>query len=63
EIYPWSIDGSRRGVYEPDGGQPIALADTLTAHAFMHLAHEVTDAVAEREATLPPTIKVNVTKK
>lgn len=46
-----------------DQGHPIALADTITGHAFMHLAHEVVDAVAQREATLPPTIKVNVTKK
>ena len=48
---------------DSDNGHPIALADTVTAHAFLHLAHEVVDAVAEREATLPPTIKVNVTKK
>lgn len=46
-----------------DEGRPIALADTVSGHAFMHLAHEVVDAVAYREATLPPTIKVNVTKK
>lgn len=46
-----------------DEGRPIALADTVSGHAFMHLAHEVVDAVAHREATLPPTIKVNVTKK
>lgn len=46
-----------------DEGRPIALADTVSGHAFMHLAHEVVDAVAHREATLPPTIKVNVTQK
>ncbi len=46
-----------------DGGEPIALKDTVTGHAFMHLAHEVVEAVAERHGTLPPTVKVNVTKR
>lgn len=46
-----------------DGGQPIALADSVTGMAFMHLAHEVIDAVNERNETLPPTVKVNVTKR
>jgi len=46
-----------------DAGHPAALDDTVTGHAFMHLAHEVVDAVAERESTLPPTVKVNVTKR
>lgn len=46
-----------------DGGEPIALADSVTGMAFMHLAHEVIDAVAERNDTLPPTMKVNVTKR
>lgn len=46
-----------------DGGEPIALADSVTGMAFMHLAHEVIDAVAERNNTLPPTMKVNVTKR
>lgn len=46
-----------------DAGHPIALEDSITGHAFMHLAHEVTDAVAEREATLPPTVKVNITRR
>jgi len=46
-----------------DGGEPVALKDTVSGHAFMHLAHEVIDAVSEREHTLPPTVKVNVTKK
>lgn len=46
-----------------DGGTPVALGDTVTAHAFLHLAHEVVDAVAERNDTLPPTLKVDVTKK
>ena len=46
-----------------DEGTPIALKDTVMAHDFMHLAHEVVDAVAERNRSLPPTEKVNVTKK
>lgn len=41
-----------------DGGQPIAATDTITGHAFMHLAHEVIDAVNRRNSDLPPTIKV-----
>ena len=43
-----------------DNGQPIALGDSLTAHAFSHLAHEVIDAVAERNHSLPPTHKVEL---
>ncbi len=43
-----------------DSGQPIAMTDTLTGHAFAHLAHEVTDAVAERNNSLPPTQKVEL---
>ena len=43
-----------------DNGQPIALGDSLTAHAFSHLAHEVIDAVAERNRSLPPTHKVEL---
>lgn len=45
-----------------DGGQPIALADSVTGQAFMHLAHEVIDAVDNRNDTLPPTLKVDVRK-
>lgn len=43
-----------------DNGAPVALIDSITGHAFMHLAHEVTDAVAERNETLPPTSKVQL---
>ena len=43
-----------------DNGAPIAMSDTITGHAFMHLAHEVIDAVAERNATLPPTHRVEL---
>lgn len=46
-----------------DGGEPIATKDTITGHAFIHLAHEVTEAVDRRNNTLPPTVKVNVTRK
>ena len=41
-----------------DGGEPIAATDTITGHAFMHLAHEVIDAVNRRNSELPPTVKV-----
>lgn len=43
-----------------DSGDPIATGDTLAAQAFIHVAHEVIEAVDERNATLPPTVKVNV---
>jgi ATP-binding protein involved in chromosome partitioning len=43
-----------------DNGKPIAMTDTITGYAFAHLAHEVTDAVAARNATLPPTTKVEL---
>lgn len=43
-----------------DNGSPIALSDTITGQAFNHLAHEVIDAVAERNASLPPTTKVEL---
>lgn len=45
-----------------DGGTPIALEDNAAGHAFMHLAHEVIDAVEQRNDNLPPTVKVNVKK-
>lgn len=43
-----------------DDGTPVAAGDGLGAQAFMHLAHEVTDAVERRNATLPPTHIVQV---
>lgn len=43
-----------------DSGKPIALTNGVTAHAFAHLAHEVIDAVAERNRELPPTQKVEL---
>lgn len=41
-----------------DSGEPIALKDSITGHAFMHLAHEVIDAVDRRNRQQPPTRKV-----
>ena len=43
-----------------DAGKPVALTEGITAHAFAHLAHEVIDAVAERNRELPPTQKVEL---
>lgn len=43
-----------------DKGTPEALGDSPAAVAFMHLAHEVVDAVEERNATLPPTEHVHL---
>lgn len=45
-----------------DNGDPIAAADTMTSMSFIHLAHEVIDAVEQRNATLPPTHHVQVKK-
>jgi ATP-binding protein involved in chromosome partitioning len=46
-----------------DNGEPIALKDSIMGHEFIHLAHEVVDAVNDRNLNLPPTAKVNVNKK
>jgi len=43
-----------------DGGCPIAATDSVAGMAFMHLAHEVTEAVDERNNQLPPTRRVDV---
>lgn len=43
-----------------DGGAPVALGDTMTAQAFIHVAHELIDAVEERNANKAPTQVVNV---
>lgn len=46
-----------------DNGKPVALkADSVTGHAFLHLAHEVVDAVNRRNKDLPPTHKVETHK-
>lgn len=46
-----------------DSGEPIATKESIMGQEFMHLAHEVIDAVDERNRTLPPTEHVNVKKK
>lgn len=46
-----------------DNGCPVAAEDSLSGQAFIHLAHEVIDAVDRRNSELPPTQKVDVTKK
>lgn len=43
-----------------DNGSPIATEDSITAHSFVHLAHEVIDAIDKRNTTLPPTSKVGM---
>ena len=43
-----------------DGGCPIAATDSVAGMAFMHLAHEVSEAVDERNNQLPPTRRVDV---
>lgn len=43
-----------------DDGTPIALGDSITAQSFIHLAHNVIDAVDRRNSDLPPTVKVEL---
>lgn len=43
-----------------DNGSPIATEDSITAQSFIHLAHEVIDAVDKRNNNLPPTSKVEM---
>ena len=43
-----------------DNGSPIALENTASALAFVHLAHELIDAVDRRNNELPPTSKVEM---
>lgn len=43
-----------------DSGEPIAARDTVAGMAFIHTARELTDAVAERNTTLPPTHRVEL---
>lgn len=43
-----------------DAGCPAALGNTVSAQAFVHLAHEVADAVDRRNSELPPSIKVEM---
>lgn len=46
-----------------DAGTPIAATGTLTAQAFIHLAHRIIEAVDRRNGTLPPTERVHIGKK
>lgn len=47
-----------------DAGSPIALDDnSITAQCFVHLAHEVIDTVDKRNISLPPTARVDVSRK
>ena len=43
-----------------DDGHPVALDDTVTSQAFLHLAREVVDATARRNRELPPTRHVEL---
>lgn len=43
-----------------DCGQPVTLDDSVTAQAFIHLAHEVVDAVDRRNRELPATQRVKI---
>lgn len=43
-----------------DSGRPIVTEPTASAVAFMHLAHEIIEAVDRRNNELPPTQKVQV---
>lgn len=43
-----------------DSGSPIAAGNSMAAQNFIHLAHEVIDAVNRRNQTLPPTAKVEI---
>lgn len=45
-----------------DSGEPIALKESIMGQDFLHLAHEVVDAVEERNRTLPPTRVVGLKK-
>lgn len=43
-----------------DEGTPVALGDSLSAQGFIHLAHNVIEAVDKRNKELPPTHKVEL---
>lgn len=45
---------------QADSGEPIACGDSVAAYAFLHLAHEVIDAIDRRNNELPPTHKVEL---
>lgn len=43
-----------------DAGRPVVLDNTMSGQAFVHLAHELIDAVDRRNSELPPTEKVHM---
>lgn len=43
-----------------DNGAPIALGDSVASQSFIHIAHELVDAVERRNNDLPPTETVSV---
>lgn len=45
---------------QADNGEPIACGDSVAAYSFLHLAHEVIDAIDRRNNELPPTHKVEL---
>jgi ATP-binding protein involved in chromosome partitioning len=45
-----------------DNGEPVALGDTITGEAFMSLAGELLNRVAQRNIEQAPTIKLEITK-
>lgn len=45
-----------------DDGSPIATGDTIAAQSFIHVARQVVDAVDERNDTLPPTLRVDISR-
>lgn len=47
---------------QSDAGEPIALADSIEGQAFRKLAIDMCEAVDRRNASLPPTTKVEVNK-
>lgn len=47
---------------QADAGEPIALADSIEGMAFIDLSHSLVKAIDERNASLPPTRKVETHK-
>ncbi len=45
-----------------DAGRPVALENTVSGLSFVHLAHELIDAVERRNNELPPSHKVEMKK-
>lgn len=45
-----------------DSGQPVALSDSVTGHAFMALAEQLVIRVEQRNKEQGPTVKLEITK-